>query len=126
MGVVMLYLGQPDEALVWFKRAKALDPYFNEPWYWRYVGLAYAILHRYQEALAAFDYLPSRPYRVSAYMAGCYARLGKTDLARTRAAESVSLRPTFSIAHLISKQPFKNSADAASLAEDLRMAGLPD
>jgi hypothetical protein len=38
--------------------------------YWRYVGLAYTILRRYREALAAFDHLTIHPYRVSAYMAG--------------------------------------------------------
>lgn len=36
------------------------------------------------------------------------------------------MKPDFSIAHFMTKQPFKNSADAASLAESLHMAGLPD
>jgi adenylate cyclase len=126
MGVTLLYLGQAEEALIWLKRAKEIDPYFNEPWYWRYVGLAYTILHRYQEALAAFDYLPTRPYRVSAYMAGCYARLDEMDRARASAAECLALKPEFSIGHFMTKQPFKNPADAASLAESMRMAGLPD
>lgn len=125
MGVTLLYLGRVEEALTWFKRAKEIDPYFNEPWYWRYVGLAYTILHRYQEALAAFDYLTTHPYRVSAYMAGCYARLEQIDRAQGSAAECLALKPEFSIRHLLTKQPFKNSDDAASLAESLRMAGLP-
>jgi tetratricopeptide (TPR) repeat protein len=126
MGVTLLYLGQAEEALIWLKRAKEIDPYFNEPWYWRYVGLAYTILHRYQEALAAFDYLPTRPYRVCAYMAGCYARLDEMDRARASAAECLALKPEFSIGHFMTKQPFKNPANAASLAESMRMAGLPD
>jgi TolB-like protein/DNA-binding winged helix-turn-helix (wHTH) protein/Tfp pilus assembly protein PilF len=126
MGVTLIYLGQAEEALVWFKRAKEIDPYFNEPWYWRYVGLANTILRRYREALAAFDQLTTHPYRVSAYMAGCHARLEEVDRARARAAECLALKPEFSIGHVISKQPFKNPADAASLAETMRMAGLPD
>jgi hypothetical protein len=88
--------------------------------------LAYTILHRYQEALAAFDYLPTRPYRVCAYMAGCYARLDEMDRARASAAECLALKPEFSIGHFMTKQPFKNPANAASLAESMRMAGLPD
>jgi adenylate cyclase len=126
MGITLLYLGQVEEALIWFRRAREIDPYFNEPWYWRYVGLAYTILHRYQEALAAFDYLTTHPYRVSAYMAGCYARLEVTNRAQGSSAECLALKPEFSIGHFMAKQPFKNPDDAASLAETLRMAGLPD
>jgi TolB-like protein/DNA-binding winged helix-turn-helix (wHTH) protein len=126
MGITLLYLGQADDALAWFKRAKEIDPYFNEPWYWRSIGFAYTILHRYQEALVAFDHLPTHPYRVGAYMAGCYARLADIDRARASATECLALKPEFSIGHFIKKHPFKNLTDAASLAESLRMAGLPD
>jgi adenylate cyclase len=126
MGVTLIYLGQVEEALTWFKRAREIDPYFNEPWYWRYVGLAHTLRHRYQEALAAFNCLTTHPYRVSAYMAGCYARLKQTDLARTSAAHCLTLKPEFSIGHYMSKQPFKNPDDATSLAESMRMAGLPE
>ena len=126
MGVTLLYLGRAKEALAWFKRAKEIDPYFNEPWYWRYVGLAHMILHHYQEALAAFDYLTAHPYRIGALKAGCYARLEQMDRARASAAECLALKPEFSIGHFMSKQPFKNPADAADLAESLRVAGLPD
>jgi TolB-like protein/Tfp pilus assembly protein PilF len=126
MGITLLYLGEVEEALSWFKRAKEIDPYFNEPWYWRYVGLAYLILHRHREALAAFDHSAARPYRVSAYMAGCYARIEEIDHAKGAAAECLALKPDFSIGHLVAKQPFKNRDDAAGLAESLRLAGLPD
>jgi adenylate cyclase len=126
LGSVLIYIGQAEEALVWFKRAKDIDPYFNEPWYWRSIGIAYMILHRYQEALAAFDYLTARPYRIAAYMAGCFARLGEVERARASAAECLAGRPDFTIAQFMTKQPFKNPEDAARLAESLRMAGLPD
>jgi len=126
MGITLLYLGRAEQALAWFKRAREIDPYFNEPWYWRYIGLVYTILHRYQEALDAFDYLSARPYRVAALMAGCHARLGEIDRAQTSAAECLALKPEFSIGHFISKQPFKIPADAEDLADSLRMAGLPD
>jgi TolB-like protein/DNA-binding winged helix-turn-helix (wHTH) protein/tetratricopeptide (TPR) repeat protein len=126
MGTILLYLGQAEEALAWLKRAKDIDPFFNEPWYWRSIGFAYTILRRYPEALTAFDYLPIQPHRVLAYRAGCYARLAAIDQARASAAECLALKPEFSIAHFLTKQPFKNPADAASLAESMRMAGLPD
>jgi hypothetical protein len=47
-------------------------------------------------------------------------------MAQASAAECLALKPEFSIRHFISKQPFKIPADAAGLAESLRMAGLPD
>ncbi len=73
-----------------------------------------------------FGYLPSRPYSIAAHMAGCYAQLADIDRASVSANECLVMKPNFSIAHFMTKQPFKNPADAASLAESLRMAGLPD
>ncbi|MGC1388198.1 MAG: TIR domain-containing protein [Steroidobacteraceae bacterium] len=126
MGGILVHLGQAEEALVWFKRAKEIDPYFDQPWYWRAIGLAYMILHRYAEALAAFSHLPVRHYRAAAFMAGCHARLDDMDGARASVAECLTLKPEFSTARFLAKQPFKNSADAATLADSLLMAGLPE
>jgi adenylate cyclase len=126
MGGILLYAGQAEKALAWFTRAKEIDPYFDQAWYWRSVGEAYMVLERYQEALAVFDYLPSRSYRVAALMAGCHARLADVEHARVRAAECLEMNPGFSTGHYVAKQPFKNPADAARLTEALRMAGLPE
>jgi TolB-like protein len=126
MAGVLVYRGQAEEALVWIKRAREIDPYFDEPWYWQTIGKAYMILHRYAEALAAFHYLHSRSYRVAALMAGCYARLADNDGARRYAAECLAMKPDFSIGRFMAKQPYKNPADAANLAESMGIAGLPD
>ncbi len=126
MGSILIYVGQAEEALVWYKRAKEIDPYFDPPWYWHELGKAYMFLHRYEEALAMFGYLPTRHYSIAAHMAGCYAQLADIDRASVSANECLVMKPNFSIAHFMTKQPFKNPADAASLAESLRMAGLPD
>jgi TolB-like protein len=125
MGSVLIYVGEAEEALVWYNRAKEIDPYFSPPWYWYELGKAHMFLHRYEEALAMFGYLPSRPYSIAAHMAGCYARRADIDRASVSANECLVMKPDFSIAHFMTKQPFKNPADAASLAESLRMAGLP-
>jgi TolB-like protein/DNA-binding winged helix-turn-helix (wHTH) protein/tetratricopeptide (TPR) repeat protein len=125
IGSVLLYVGRAEESLVWFKRARDIDPYFNEPWYWRCIGFAHMILDRYQEALAVFDYLSARTYRIAAYTAGCHARLGEIGRARVSAAECLAMKPDFRVAHFMSKHPFKNPTDAARLAESLLMAALP-
>ena len=126
MGSTLIYFDQAEEALAWFKRAREIDPYFDQPWYWRAVGQAYMCLDLYQEALGAFNYLPTRPYRVAAYMAGCHARLEDMERTKASAAECLALKPDFSVRRFMAKQPFKNPATAANLAESLRMAGLPD
>jgi TolB-like protein len=126
MGCVLLRIGHADEALAWFKRAKEIDPHFSETWYWSAVGEAHMVLHQYQKALAAFDYSSVRTYRIAAYMAGCHARLGDLERAQLSAAECLAMKPSFSVGRFMTKQPFKNPADAAGLTESLRMAGLPD
>ena len=125
MGMMLNYAGQPEEALTWFQRAREIDPYFEEPWYWREYGLSYLLLHRYEEALAKFNLLPAGKYRYAAVIAACQARLGNTERARFHAQECLAIRPGFTISHFLAKTPFRNPADAAHLAESMRLAGLP-
>ena len=125
MGCTLVDVGQPEEALTWFKRAREIDPYFDQPWYWYGIGRAYMKLQRYEEALGAFNHVPTRPYRVAAYMAGCHARLGNAERAKACAAECLALKPDFSVGQFMAKRSLKNPADTAELAESLRMAGLP-
>jgi adenylate cyclase len=84
------------------------------------------VLHRFLDALAMFDHIPVRTYRIAAFMAACHARLADMDRARSSAAECVALRPDFSVRHLLSREPFKNPAESEYFAESLRLAGLPE
>jgi adenylate cyclase len=111
--------------LAWFKRAREIDPYFAEPWYWRQFGLAYLLLHRYDEALAIFNYLPTRSYRITALRAACHALLGNMPQARLDAAECLAMKPGFSTRHFIAKLPLKDPADATHLGDAILLAGLP-
>ena len=125
-GLVLMYIGEPEQALEWFENAKKVDPYFDPPWYWRQAGQTHAVLARHDEALSMFAHIPTRDYRIAAYMAASCARLGDMDRARGYAAECLSLRPGFSIRHRMSREPFRNPEDAAYLAESFRLAGLPE
>lgn len=126
LGTILVYAGESDEALTWFARARAIDPYFDEPWYWRAAALAYMNLHRYADALSQLKHVRIRSCRYSAVMAACYAQLGDKDQAALSAMECLSLKPRFSVTHFMKKEPFKVPADAEQLATSLRLAGLPD
>jgi TolB-like protein len=126
LGAILVYTGQPEEALAWCARAREIDPYFDQPWYWRALGLAYMSMHRYADALSNLSHVRVRSCRYAAMMAGCHARLGDMDHARADVAECLSMRPDFSIAQFMSKEPFKIRADAEQLASSLHLAGLPE
>lgn len=126
MGLVLTYAGAAEEALAWLKRAREIDPYFDPPWYWRQSGQVYMTLRRFEDALSMFAHVPLRTTRASAYIAACHARLGDSERARQSAAECLAKNPAFSIRQFISKEPYKDPADAEYLAESLRLAGLPE
>jgi adenylate cyclase len=126
MGSVLLYVGRAEESLAWNQRARQIDPYFDESWYWHQWGMAYMVLGSYQEAMNLFARLTIRKYHMSALIAGCHARLGDMERAATYVAECLSQRPDFSVRHWMAKEPFKLEADAARIAKSMRLAGLPD
>ena len=126
MGNLLCYLGRAEEALVWFERARQIDPYFDPPWYWYGRGLAHMVLRRYAEAFGEFERSAVRPFYIAAYMAGCRAQLGDSGRAHVFAAQCLNEKPDFAIGPWMSKEPFQNSADQAHMVECLRAAGLPD
>jgi TolB-like protein len=125
MGNLLSHIGRSEEAMAWFKRARQIDPYFDPAWYWHCLGRGHMLLRRYEEAVAEFERASARPFQVSAYLAGCYARLGASDRARALAAGCLVERPDFTIGRWMAKDPFRDPADAAHLVECLRAAGLP-
>jgi len=84
------------------------------------------ILRRHEEALSSFEHASTGSYRISALKAGCLAQLGDSRGAEAAAKECLAMKPEFSIQMFMSKEPFKNPADAEYQAECLRLAGLPD
>jgi TolB-like protein len=126
IGYIQFHVGLAEAALESFRLAREIDPYFDQPWYWRSIGQAHMVLHRYRDALEMFDRVSAPEYRTIALIAGCHARLGDTERAKASVAACLARRPSFSIAHYVSKESFKFPADAAHLAESLHLAGLPD
>jgi TolB-like protein len=125
MGVMLVYLGEPEEALEWLGRARQIDPFFDPPWYFRAIGQALMNLHRYDEALAMLEQVTPRSLRVAVLQAGCHGRLHDAAGAAEAVAAVLALKPGFSIARFMTREPFKNPEDAAHLAQSLELAGLP-
>jgi TolB-like protein/tetratricopeptide (TPR) repeat protein len=125
LGSILVYVGEPEEALASFSRAREIDPYFEEPWYWRVAGIAHMSLQNYADALAMLSHARVRAYPYAALTAGCHARLGDLNSARASVAECLSMKPDFSVARFMRNQPFKIPAHAEQLASSLRLAGLP-
>jgi uncharacterized protein (DUF924 family)/TolB-like protein len=125
LAMIYVGLGQPEDALTWFKRAREIDPYFDPPWYFRGIGMAYMSQGRYGDASATFEQIPGRHYRILALQAACYARMGETDRTQSAATECLTMRPDFAIDWFVRKQVFKSPSDAANLTESLRLAGFP-
>jgi TolB-like protein len=125
MGGLLMYLGRAEEALDWFRRAREIDPYFEPAWYWRCLGQTHFQLHDYREALSYFARTPVPTYRTAALRAACHARLGESDAARAAADECLRLKPDFTVAGFLGREPFARPVDAEHQAESLRLAGLP-
>lgn len=125
MGIIQIYLGHADVALEYFKLAKEIDPFFAPPWFFMCMGLAHMLKSQFAEALAAFALFPVQNYELSALTAGCHARLFDLSTATFHVQQCLQLRPSFTIRHYLSKQPFKIAAHHEAMEETLRLAGLP-
>jgi len=126
MGLVLSYIGNPHEALDWFVRARATDPYFDPPWHWRQAGLAYMVVGQFERALEMFAHLATRSFRVWAYVAACHGRLGQDELARDAIRRCLDLHPAFRLTRFMTREPFRDPASAVALHDALRLAGLPE
>jgi adenylate cyclase len=120
--------GRRKEAIASFKQAIRLNP-IPPVYYLIWMGLAYAMAERYEEALAVSEKAVLRePDNLLAriFLAGNYCLAGRAEEARVEAAEVIRISPKFSLEHTSKTWPFKNQADKDRLLEALRRAGLRD
>ena len=125
MGIIQNYLGHPEVALGHFARAHEIDPFFDPPWFFRHIGQAHMALHQHDKALAAFALCPAQTFRVSALMAGCYARLNRPEEAAASVASCLKSYPEFSVSKYLVKEPYRNTIQPDYFKESLIIAGLP-
>jgi TolB-like protein/Flp pilus assembly protein TadD len=118
-------VGRTDEAVEVLDAAIHRDP-FPPQWLWEVRAIALMQARRYEEAIRALGRM-SDPYVWDhAYLAACYARLGRAAEARAAAAEVLRLDPQFTVRRYGEIEWFKNPADHEHLLDGMRMAGLPE
>ena len=126
LGDLNITLGNPEKALGYFRESRALDPFFEPSWLWPITGLAHFMARQYEEAVTALERSTEPPYWAHLYMAASHAMLGNAERARHHAAETLRLKPDFTIARAIERQPLRRDSDRAHLLEAFRKAGLPE
>jgi TolB-like protein/Tfp pilus assembly protein PilF len=124
MGAACSFQGRPDEGIQWFELARRIDPYFDASWYWNLLGAAYFNARRYDDAIKALEHIANAAVWVKAYAAASCAMAGRTDCARRIAKSLAGEAPRFYAEAILRKEPYRNPADLAHLAEGFQIAGL--
>jgi len=126
LGYYLRLAGRPDEAIGYFETAMRLDPFYP-PWYDSWLGGAYQLAGRYDDAIRIVrklidkspDYLPAHLTLVATYMLS-----GREAEARAEAAEVMRLNPDFTLEGWQSVMPFKNQTVVDQHLAVYRKAGL--
>lgn len=123
-GGVLVYAGQPEEAVKSFEIAMRLNPAMDLSRQYS-VGWAYYLVGRYEEAArlndAALRQFPE-DYFNNACLAASYAQLGRMEDAAKAARDTLRNWPFFRVETFVSQ--FKRAEDRKVIAEGLRKAGL--
>ncbi len=127
-GLVLVYAGQAAKGVDVLQANVRLDP-FQLPSRLGYLGNAYYMLQRYDEAVPPLRECASRlrNFRIGhLWLAAALAQLEQTDEARAAAAEVLRIEPSFTIQRWKCTAVYKNPEDAGRLFDGLHKAGLPE
>jgi adenylate cyclase len=122
-GELLTWLGQAEEGANLLEMAVRLDPYDAHARA-HLLGRALLATRRYEEALSAYQKIPSPRAGHLADMAACLAQLGKSAEAKDRVEATLRLDPEFSIEKYLGNLLYSVDADRAHHAEGLRKAGF--
>ncbi len=118
-------VGRHTESLASLDVALQRNP-FPPSWYWEGRSIPLFALKRYDEAIQSVKRQDQLFYWSHAYLAGCFAMMGKMREAHAAAGEVLRMQPEFTIRMQMAAEPFKHLADSKHEAEALRKAGLPE
>jgi tetratricopeptide (TPR) repeat protein len=126
MGDLNCFLGNPEEALGWFEKARQLNPYYDNAQMFRMQGIAHFTANRVQEAIACFRRSPAMPYWVWGYLAACHALESDHEQAANCKSQIMAIAPDFSLNRFAAKEPLRRHEHAERLILGMRKAGLPE
>ena len=125
-GFLLNYLGKPQEAIMHFKIAMRLSPFYP-PWYLYHLGLSYHLTGQYEQAIETLKKGIERTPDVifpHVRLAAVYSDLGREQEARAEAEEVLRIKPDFSVENYARANPFKDTAIVEYRKELLHNAGL--
>ena len=132
MGNLLIYVGQPKQAIDQVKEAIRLNPN-HEPWYTEYLGWAYENASMPREAIEILESVIDEPPTKEQLwllptLAAAYAdpTVGRMDDAHKIVKAILSLKPEFSIAEVASRYPYKTKELLERYVNAVRRAGLPE
>ena len=108
------YTGEAEDAIERIRNVMRANPHFP-PWYHEVHGIALATARRYEEAVRSFLAIPSPAHYIHVWLAGCLAKLGRLDEARTHARRASALKPDWAAEDWASEH--KNEDDIAHALE---------
>ena len=126
LGIVLAYAGRAGDGIELIEKAMRLDPRYPVQ-YESYLGHAYRIAGRYEEAIAAWKKVVSRIpnyFPAHIFLAATYSELGQNPEAQAAAAEVLRISPSFSVEAWAQRLPYKDSTAVERFLTSLRQAGL--
>jgi adenylate cyclase len=126
LATLLYYAGRPEEGLARIQKAMQINPHHPYNYHF-HLGQACFVLHRYQEAIDAFNLgLSSYPAseRMRVWLAAALAQSGNIEDAQWEGEQIMADNPDFSIKRMSESFPFNNPADLDNFISGLRKAGL--
>jgi tetratricopeptide (TPR) repeat protein len=127
-------VGRFDDAIPLVKRAMRVHPYYPA-YYLMWLGSAYRMTGRYDEALKVYEQLLDRSQKgefsslfAHLFLADLYAEFGREEEARNHAEEVLRISPGFSLKEINKAITFeyKDQAHLERRLTALRKAGIPE
>jgi adenylate cyclase len=128
LGLILVYLGEPREAVESLRNAMRLDPHYRDI-FLHLLALAHEQLEEYEQAVAVLKRrLVRKPESdiSRVLLASVYGHMGRVEDSRTQWAEVLRINPEYSLEHRRKTLPYKNPQDFEHIVDGLRMAGLVD
>ncbi|MDJ0609933.1 MAG: adenylate/guanylate cyclase domain-containing protein [Kiloniellales bacterium] len=123
MGMLLTFMGNPEDGISWLEHAMRLNPYHPD-WYFEDLGQSLYTAGRYREAADIIERVATPPLWLTIWLAACYGKLGQRREAEALVGRIVAVGADIEWERFAKKEPFQHHADMENLLDGLRVAGL--